>query len=108
VVAHDEQEDDLLEGPRDAVDGGDDGEVAEAQPLDADEEEQDVEAGAQEADDGRSPHPLHGEEGLLDRVFDGEEGEREDFFRLKRIKSRMAKVEREQLKTSALTAQSMP
>jgi vacuolar-type H+-ATPase subunit D/Vma8 len=37
-----------------------------------------------------------------------EEGEREDFFRLKRIKSRMAKVEREQLKTSALTAQSMP
>ncbi len=33
-----------------------------------------------------------------------EEGEREDFFRLKRIKSRMAKVEREQLKTSALTA----
>lgn len=30
-----------------------------------------------------------------------EEGEREDFFRLKRIKSRMAKVEREQLKASA-------
>ena len=30
-----------------------------------------------------------------------EEGEREDFFRLKRIKSRMAKAEREQLKASA-------
>jgi V/A-type H+-transporting ATPase subunit D len=33
-----------------------------------------------------------------------EEGEREDFFRLKRIKSRMAKVEREELKAQASVA----
>jgi V/A-type H+-transporting ATPase subunit D len=33
-----------------------------------------------------------------------EEGEREDFFRLKRIKSRMAKVEREELKAQASAA----
>jgi V/A-type H+-transporting ATPase subunit D len=33
-----------------------------------------------------------------------EEGEREDFFRLKRIKSRMAKAEREELKATAAPA----